>query len=118
MYLGRVVELADNETLFERPGHPYSRALLSAVPTLDDHPFKTEDYLMEGEPPSPVHIPKGCSFRSRCPAAMPECQMHDPEPRAWSDEGQIACHLIGLADDSEKMRVVAANDGGTHDQST
>lgn len=95
MYLGKIVELADNETLFERPGHPYSKALLSAVPTLDQHPFRTEDCLLEGEPPSPVHIPRGCPFRSRCPAAFKKCGEIEPALVSWSDGGQIGCHLAG-----------------------
>ncbi len=94
MYLGQVVELAENKTLFESPGHPYSRALLSAVPTLDAHPFRVEDHLLEGEPPSPVHIPRGCTFRSRCPAALGKCAEQEPAIEAWSDDGQISCHLI------------------------
>ncbi len=93
MYLGRVVELADNKTLFERPLHPYSRALLSAVPTLDDHPFKTRDYLLEGEPPSPVHIPPGCSYRTRCPRALDKCKTIDPSARLLPGGGQVSCHL-------------------------
>ena len=94
MYLGRVVELADNKTLFENPSHPYSRALLSAIPTLDEHPFKARDYLLEGEPPSPVHIPPGCAYRSRCPRALDKCKTHDPGTRPAPDGGLVACHLI------------------------
>lgn len=94
MYLGRIVELADNRTLFENPSHPYSKALLSAVPTLDDHPFKSSEYLLEGEPPSPVHIPVGCVFRSRCPAAMEICKTVDPKARILAAGGQVSCHLI------------------------
>jgi peptide/nickel transport system ATP-binding protein len=94
MYLGRIVEFADNKTLFETPSHPYSRALLSAVPTLDAHPFKAQDYLLEGEPPSPVHIPAGCVYRSRCPLALPQCQTIDPMPVAMPNGGYVACHLI------------------------
>ena len=94
MYLGRVVELADNRTLFENPSHPYSRALLSAIPTLDEHPFKARDYLLEGEPPSPVHIPPGCAYRSRCPRALDKCKTHDPGARPAPDGGLVACHLI------------------------
>ena len=93
MYLGRVVELADNKTLFESPSHPYSKALLSAVPTLDDHPFKSQDYLLEGEPPSPVHIPPGCSFRTRCPQAFDKCRTTDPSATALPGGGQVSCHL-------------------------
>ncbi len=97
MYLGRVVELAANQSLFENPGHPYSRALLSAVPTLDDHPFKTRDHLLEGEPPSPVDIPRGCTFRSRCPIAVEACGETDPETVPWSSDSMVACHLAGAA---------------------
>lgn len=93
MYLGRVVELADNKALFENPLHPYSRALLSAVPTLDDHPFKTQDYLLEGEPPSPVHIPPGCTFRTRCPVAVEKCKTVDPSAITMAGGSQVSCHL-------------------------
>lgn len=93
MYLGRIVEIADNDALFETPAHPYSKALLSAVPTLDDHPFKSEEYLLEGEPPSPVHIPKGCSFRTRCPVAIARCETIDPEPIDLLGGGRVSCHL-------------------------
>jgi len=94
MYLGRIVELTDNRTMFEDPTHPYSRALLSAVPTLDDHPFKSRDYLLEGEPPSPVHIPSGCSYRSRCPRALEKCKTIDPGATPLPGGGQVSCHLI------------------------
>ena len=117
MYLGRVVELADNATLFETPGHPYSRALLSAVPTLDDHPFKAADHLLDGEPPSPVHIPEGCTFRSRCPAALPVCRTLDPTDLPWSDQGLVACHLVGAkAEAAQTVAPLSARDE-THAQS-
>ncbi len=95
MYLGRIVELADNNALFDNPAHPYSRALLSAVPTLDDHPFSSEEYLLEGEPPSPVHIPPGCSFRTRCPLAKDVCAHVDPEAHDLPGGGKAMCHLVG-----------------------
>lgn len=105
MYLGRIVELADNKTLFESPSHPYSKALLSAVPTLDDHPFKSSEYLLEGEPPSPVHIPDGCVFRTRCPVAMEICKTVDPKARFLAAGGQVSCHLI----EDETSSIVAKN---------
>jgi peptide/nickel transport system ATP-binding protein len=76
MYLGKVVELADTASVFFEPRHPYTRALLSAVPTLEEKPYRTEDCLLEGEPPSPIDLPPGCSFApaARMPwpaAAMP-----------------------------------------------
>lgn len=94
MYLGRIVELAENNTLFENPAHPYSRALLSAVPTLDVHPFKSDEYLLEGEPPSPVHIPPGCSYRTRCPLALEICNRIDPKATMLAGGGQVSCHLV------------------------
>lgn len=94
MYLGRIVELAENNTLFEDPKHPYSRALLSAVPTLDEHPFKSDEYLLEGEPPSPVHIPPGCSYRTRCPFALEKCARIDPKATQLAEGGQASCHLL------------------------
>lgn len=93
MYLGRIVELADNDALFNTPQHPYSRALLSAVPSLDDHPFSAKDYLLDGEPPSPVHIPAGCSFRTRCPMAMDVCSRVDPSATSLPNGGHVMCHL-------------------------
>lgn len=108
MYLGRIVELADNKTLFEDPVHPYSKALLSAVPTLDDHPFKSQEYLLEGEPPSPVDIPNGCSFRSRCPVALAKCETIDPEAKVLAGGGQASCHLVDEDQPSPNYQVAAA----------
>ena len=62
MYLGKIVELADNGHRVLRPGHPYTRALLSAVPVLEEQPYKAEDCLLEGEPPSPIDIPPAAAF--------------------------------------------------------
>jgi peptide/nickel transport system ATP-binding protein len=95
MYLGRIVELASNEATFFDPGHPYTRALLSAVPVIEEKPYKTETYLLEGEPPDPIDIPPGCSFRTRCPFAFDPCASDDPLllPRGPSDFA--ACHLAG-----------------------
>ena len=78
MYLGRIVELASNETTFFNSGHPYTRALLSAVPVIEEKPYKTETYLLEGEPPDPIDIPPGCSFRTRCPFAFDRCAVRRP----------------------------------------
>jgi peptide/nickel transport system ATP-binding protein len=96
MYLGRVVELASNETTFFNSGHPYTRALLSAVPVIEEKPYKTETYLLEGEPPDPIDIPPGCSFRTRCPFAFDRCASEDPLllPRG---PDFAACHLMGEA---------------------
>ena len=93
MYLGRIVELARNESIFFNPGHPYTRALLSAVPTVEDKPFLTDTYLLEGEPPDPIDIPPGCSFRTRCPFAFDRCAVEDPVLVARSAGDAAACHL-------------------------
>ncbi len=91
MYLGRIVELADNKTLFEHPHHPYTRALLSAMPTLEDNRFPRSQYLLDGEPPSPIDLPLGCSFRSRCPRAQNDCEKNDPPLRALGGANYAAC---------------------------
>jgi peptide/nickel transport system ATP-binding protein len=95
MYLGRVVELSDNETLFASSSHPYTRALLSAVPTVEEKPYTTETYLLEGEPPDPIDIPPGCSFRTRCPFAFDRCAREDPQLTLLPDGNLSACHLEG-----------------------
>lgn len=92
MYLGRVAEMAENEELFFNPRHPYSRALLSAMPTLEENRFDAEKCLLDGEPPSPVHIPPGCSFRTRCPEAMEICGRIDPTAMSHGLT-QVECHL-------------------------
>ena len=97
MYLGRIVELAGNESIFFNPGHPYTRALLSAVPTVEDKPFRTETYLLEGEPPDPIDIPPGCSFRTRCPFAFDRCAVDDPVLVARTSTDAAACHLADAA---------------------
>ncbi|MBM2715134.1 ABC transporter ATP-binding protein [Mesorhizobium caraganae] len=91
MYLGRIVELADNTTLFEQPHHPYTRALLSAMPTLEHNHFPHTRYLLDGEPPSPIDLPLGCSFRSRCPRAENDCQKTDPPLLALAGGNYAAC---------------------------
>ena len=74
MYLGRIVELAENDTLYNNCEHPYTRTLLSSIPTLDNNPYDSEKYLLEGEPPDPSDVPKGCSFSSRCPFPTDDCK--------------------------------------------
>jgi peptide/nickel transport system ATP-binding protein len=93
MYLGRIVELADNDTMYWRSAHPYTRALLSAVPTVEAKPYRTATYLLEGEPPDPIDIPPGCSFRTRCPFAFDRCATDDPSQTIYADGNASACHL-------------------------
>lgn len=93
MYLGRIVELAANHKIFFDPSHPYTRALLSAVPAIEERRFKPQNYLLEGEPPSPIEIPPGCSFRTRCPFAIDICRSTDPLLTDRDGKGSAACHL-------------------------
>ncbi|CAO4172144.1 Glutathione import ATP-binding protein GsiA [Methylorubrum populi] len=94
MYLGEVVELADNERLFFDPGHPYTRALLSAMPSLEERRYRPEDCLMEGEPPSPIDLPLGCAFRSRCPQAFGPCLDRPPPLSVRGARDLASCHLV------------------------
>lgn len=92
MYLGRLVEVAPSRTLFARPRHPYTRALLSAIPTLDpDAPPKMQ--RLTGEIPSPAAPPLGCRFHTRCPFAQARCRQEVPELAPTQDGGQVACHF-------------------------
>ena len=92
MYLGRVVELAGNESTFFNPAHPYTRALLSAVPAIEHRPYDATTYLLEGEPPNPINIPPGCSFRTRCPFAFNRCAHVDPALSPRGEDHLAACH--------------------------
>jgi oligopeptide transport system ATP-binding protein len=96
MYLGQIVELADRVSLYENPLHPYTQALLSAVPIPDPTiEAKRERIILEGDVPTPTNPPKGCRFHTRCPYVMDECR-HNPEPE-FKDAGDghyVACHLV------------------------
>ncbi len=92
MYLGKVVEMADKRTLFAEPAHPYTQALLAAVPSLDPRQRK-EDVILEGDVPSPVNPPSGCRFHTRCRFAMPRCREEEPAFQRLADDRWAACHL-------------------------
>ena len=104
MYLGEIVEIADNRNLFYSARHPYTKALLSAIPTIEDNPYDSSKLLLEGEPPSPINIAPGCSFASRCPFAMKICQEKAPALTAVSPSAAVACHLF----DGENKDAVSA----------
>ena len=92
MYLGTLVESAPTRKLFENPSHPYTKALLSAIPSLDpDDSGKAQK--LEGEIPSPVNPPPGCRFHTRCPLAEDRCRTEVPEWRELSDGHSVACHF-------------------------
>ncbi len=92
MYLGNIVELAASEKLYENPRHPYTEALISAVPATDpDH--KSKRIVLEGDVPSPSNPPSGCKFHPRCRFAKDICSQQDPEWREISADHWVACHL-------------------------
>jgi oligopeptide/dipeptide ABC transporter ATP-binding protein len=92
MYLGKIVELAPKRALFATPRHPYTRALLSAIP-VPDPAIKRARAILQGDVPSPLNPPPGCRFHTRCPRAMDVCRSVDP-PMLERDGGRaVACHL-------------------------
>jgi oligopeptide/dipeptide ABC transporter ATP-binding protein len=94
MYLGRIAEEGDARPLFTDPAHPYTQALLSAVPSPDPRIEATRPrILLEGDPPSPLNPPAGCRFSSRCPVAIDRCRTEEPSLRPVLHGGRAACHL-------------------------
>ncbi len=92
MYLGRIVEHGAPGRLFRQPEHPYTRALVSAIPVA--LPLRTRQrLLLSGDPPNPVDVPSGCAFHTRCPSATSVCRARTPELRALPDGHRVACHL-------------------------
>ncbi len=96
MYLGKIVEIGDKKSLFDHPQHPYTQALLSAIP-LPDPEKKKERIILKGDVPSPIDPPTGCRFHTRCPFATEKCRQEEPKLRVtenMSDTHQVACHYV------------------------
>jgi peptide/nickel transport system ATP-binding protein len=95
MYMGKIVEHADRLSLFNNPLHPYTAALLSAVPSVDKTRREaTKRILIPGDPPDPVNLPKGCRFANRCPVAQVLCSESEPVLKTVAKGHRIACHLV------------------------
>lgn len=96
MYLGKIVEIADRASILQKPQHPYTQALVSAVPK--QHPGqKKEKIILKGDLPSATHPPSGCRFHTRCPMAMERCSTQEPVAQSISDDHIVACHLMDPA---------------------
>ena len=95
MYLGKMVELSDSESIYAEPLHPYTRALMSSIPVPDPEiEAQKERIVLSGELPSPIHPPSGCHFRTRCPLASERCAQAEPPFREAKPGHFVACHLV------------------------
>ena len=99
MYLGKIMEISDAEALYKKPVHPYTQALLSAIPVEDiDH--QKERILLEGDVPSPINVPSGCRFHTRCQHCQQICKEKEPELKTYIENGKehmVACHFADKA---------------------
>ncbi len=104
MYLGKIVEMGDSESIFQRPRHPYTLALLSASPIPNAKlERERERIILAGDLPDPAAPPSGCRFRTRCAWAQPRCEEEEPELRPTGDNHHVACHFFEeLADQSSR----------------
>lgn len=93
MYLGKIVEITSKAKMFSDPLHPYTKALMSAIP-LPDPTVKTERLVLTGDIPSPINPPSGCRFHTRCPYATDRCRQEEPELRAVKEDHEVACFLF------------------------
>ncbi|MEC5424486.1 ATP-binding cassette domain-containing protein [Virgibacillus sp. C22-A2] len=109
MYLGNMMELTESAQLYEKPLHPYTQALLSAIPIPDpDIEESRERIILEGDLPSPINPPSGCVFRTRCPMAMEVCSLKNPTWQEVEQDHYVACHLYDEnLEDTEKARNLA-----------
>jgi peptide/nickel transport system ATP-binding protein len=95
MYLGKIVEIAPREQIFASPKHPYTKALLSAVP-VPDPTIRRTPIILKGDVPSPINPPSGCRFHTRCPYVFDRCRTEEPELRQRAEGQWAACHLDAL----------------------
>ena len=93
MYLGKIVESTDSETVYRQPQHPYTKSLISAIPVPDPH-HHAKRQVLTGDVPSPIDPPSGCPFHPRCPVVMDRCKHEAPELRSHTNNQRVACHLV------------------------
>ena len=114
MYLGRIVELADRDALFDQPLHPYTEALLSAIPEADPELEKArERIILKGDVPSPANPPRGCNFCTRCPKVMDVCKSVKPDLAEIQPGRFVACHLYPTQTDRRQTAAPVANEHPT-----
>jgi oligopeptide/dipeptide ABC transporter ATP-binding protein len=101
MYLGEIVETAPSDELYANPMHPYTIALLSAIP-VPDPTHEKKRILLEGDVPTPINPPSGCRFHTRCPEAMPGCRTYSPPVIDVGSEHTVRCYLVGGKEEAER----------------
>jgi oligopeptide transport system ATP-binding protein len=119
MYLGRLVEIGSREELFDQPAHPYTRALLRAVPPPDPTAGWTgKSVALQGDIPSPVNPPAGCRFHTRCPEAIEICRRIDPPAQRWPSGRVVACHLAAAPSSADADKTADAGNTASLDNRT
>jgi peptide/nickel transport system ATP-binding protein len=106
MYLGKIVEMAPRQQIFTAPKHPYTKALLSAVPIPEPGAVRTP-MILKGDVPSPISPPGGCRFHTRCPFVFDRCRTEEPELRSTGAGQWVACHLEALPEDRDPVTAAA-----------
>ena len=91
MYLGKIVEIGNSEDIYVSPKHPYTKALLSSIPSIDDG---REEEILEGDVPNPLNPPSGCRFRTRCKLCTEICEREEPRPKILDNDHIVYCHMI------------------------